>query len=209
MFLYTYTYQKCYDLSKKVDICNVLKIFFFLSLVIKMNKKQLLWTKQKNAKRICTKSLLFNDSKIKSKECHGNKKRKTARTSTKQLQILFWRRRDKKQREYGRMEDIDIRIRLKETKKSKTIWTNLLGLRKMFLYIGKKIPYIVQKRNEKKLIFGGIENNKRESHNPKNLVFINDVLDFHKSNTDKTLIYNNVTFGRKGYKYLIVWKDYD
>ena len=107
------------------------------------------------------------------------------------------------------MEDIDIRIRLKETKKSKTIWTNLLGLRKMFLYIGKKIPYIVQKRNEKKLIFGGIENNKRESHNPKNLVFINDVLDFHKSNTDKTLIYNNVTFGRKGYKYLIVWKDYD
>ena len=59
------------------------------------------------------------------------------------------------------------------------------------------------------LIFRGIGNNKRESHNPKNLVFINNVLDFHKSNIDKTLIYNNVSFGRKSYKYLIVKKDYD
>ena len=73
----------------------------------------------------------------------------------------------------------------------------------MFLYIGKKFLYIVQKLNEKILIFGGIGNNKRESHNPKNLVFINDVLDFDKSNIDKTLIYNNVSFCRKGYQYLI------
>ena len=83
------------------------------------------------------------------------------------------------------------------------------GSRKMFLYIGKKYPYIVEKLNEKIIIFRGIGNNKRESHNPKNLVFINNVLDFHKSNIDKTLIYNNVSFGRKSYKYLIVKKDYD
>ena len=47
-----------------------------------MNKKHLLWTKQKNAESICTKSLLFNDSKTKSKECHGNIKRKTTRTNS-------------------------------------------------------------------------------------------------------------------------------
>ena len=133
---------------------------------MKMNKKTLIMDKTKNAKRICTKSVLFNDSKRKSKECHANKKmlkgyvpnhyylmivkqnqKNVTETTKEKLQeqarnscrYCSGGEETKKQREYGRMEDIDIRIRLKETKQSKTIWTNLLWLKENVLIYRKKI----------------------------------------------------------------------
>ena len=99
--------NRCHDVSNlsvninKITILNTNGIDYcciIFGISIKMNKKHLLWSKQNNAKKICMKSLLFNDGKAKSKECHENNKERLQEEARNSCRYRFRGKKTKTKR---------------------------------------------------------------------------------------------------------------